>query len=286
MKLSVVIPTRGRAENLFNTVKALENQTIGKEDFEIIISDDNSDDNTQEVINMFKDQRNIKYVFSSVPKPHSWNASIPRNLGASVADPSSIAYVFVDSDVILPPHTLQTYINSLERNRNRVIIAPYDFYAKGNEQIATPDVRNDEFERRSPDELSYRATDGLACFGGNLVIPKDIFWRVGGFSPDTHIGLEDGDMGLKLWKKQTAFSYEKTTRGKHQWHETPVDRFPSNMKEHIDKLNIKHFHDTNPDYGIVEASREAYEQWGVTGWEVPEEWKQGQVDFGMKVNKI
>jgi hypothetical protein len=76
-------------------------------------------------------------------------------------------------------------------------------------------------------------------------------------------------MGLKLWKKGTKFSYDKRTKGKHLWHQTPTDRFPSDMREHINKLNLKHFHDINPDYGIVEASRDTYKEWGITGWDPP-----------------
>lgn len=286
MKLSVIIPTRNRAENLKKTLYALQHQSLDKSEYEIIVSDDNSTDYTQSIINEWREQKNIKYIFNCVPKPHSWNASVPRNLGALAADPSSLAYVFIDSDVELPRHALQCYVEDLEKNPNRVLIGPYDFYREGNEVIAQKDVRSEKFERVSIDDTFDTVHDGLACFGGNLVIPKDIFWSVMGFSTDTHIGLEDGDMGLKLWKKQTKFSYDARTRGKHNWHQTPDDRFPPDMKSHIDKLNLKHFHTTDPDYGIVEASRETYESWGITGWEVPPEWKRNTIDLTMKINKV
>lgn len=289
MKLSVVIPSRNRVENLRHVLSALANQTLEKTEYEVILSDDNSNDGTQSLINELRDQLRLKYIFNNIPKPHTWNASVPRNLGALVADPSTMAYVFVDSDVILPPHALACYVEDLELDHNRVIIGPYDFYAEGNESIKTPDVRNLTFEEKPIETTHNSISDGLACFGGNLVIPKDIFWSVNGFSVDTHIGLEDGDMGLKLWKKQVQFSYDKRTRGKHQWHPSPTDRFPSNMREHIDKLNIKHFgmptSEVDQKMDIISASRQAYEEWGITGWNPPESWLQSQVNFGLKVNK-
>jgi hypothetical protein len=49
---------------------------------------------------------------------------------------------------------------------------------------------------------------------------------------------------------------------------------------------MKHFNTTDPDYGIIEKSREAYESWGITGWEVPPEWKKNQIDLSMKINKV
>jgi glycosyltransferase involved in cell wall biosynthesis len=284
MKLSVIIPTRNRSENLRQTVAAIVNQAFSKEDYELIISDDNSTDDTFQVYQENKDKLKLKYVNNNT-KPHTWNASIPRNLGALVADPDTKAYIFIDSDVIIPNTALGFYWEGYEKNPNRVILGSYDFWAKGNEQIQVADVRNKKFEETTTDEVFYTVYDGLACFGGNIMFPKNIFWGVGGFSPDIHIGLEDGDMGLKIWKKQAGVSYDDRVRGKHQWHETPPDRFPPDMKSHIDNLNRKHFGTTEPDYGIVEASRETYASWGITGWNPPEQWLKNQLNFMMKVKK-
>ncbi len=284
MKITVVIPTRNRSGNLRNTVKALQEQTFDRNEYEIIISDDNSIDDTFNVYKENTDKGRIKYVNNNT-KPHTWNASIPRNLGASIADPNSEILIFVDSDVILPSTAIQNYWEDYEMNRNRVVVGSYDFYAKDGETIQVPDVRNDKFKRVTPDEVFNQATDGLACFGGNIMFPKDVFWSVGGFSPDIHIGLEDGDMGLKLWKKQVGISYDDRLRGKHQWHETPPDRFPPDMRSHINNLNKKHFDTIEPDYGIIEASREAYASWGISGWEPPKAWLENQLSFMLKVKK-
>lgn len=281
--ISVIVPTRSRSANLVNTLEALTNQSLPRDQYEIIVSDDNSKDDTQKVINQFSGRGRFKYVFNN-HKPHTWNASIPRNLGASISDQGYKYLVFIDSDVIAPHTALETYLKHMQKNDLRVMIGPYHWRGQ-NGQVAKNDDRWPSFLEKNPDDTYARATDGLACFGGNLCIPKNIFWSVGGFSPDIHIGLEDGDMGLKLWKVGTKFSYDKDLLGYHQWHETPSDRFPPNMKEHIDNLNMKHFHTKNPDYGIIEASREAYADWGITGWEAPAEWKANQLSFMLKVNK-
>ncbi len=289
MKISVVIPSRNRCDNLMNVVEALNQQTLSKEEYEVIVVDDNSKDGTKEVIENYRDILRLKYIFTNIPKPHTWNASVIRNLGAVAADPSTQAYYFVDSDVILPPDALANVVNDLETNPNRVIIGPYDFYAQDNQTIKVPDVRNLKFEETTIDQTFDTIHDGLACFGGNLIIPKDIFWSVKGFSSDTHIGLEDGDMGIKLWKKHTNFSYDKRLRGRHQWHETPPDRFPPDMAQYVNALNQKHFHMDTPDVDksmdLITATRETYESWGITGWEVPPEWKENKIEFGLKVNK-
>jgi glycosyltransferase involved in cell wall biosynthesis len=284
MILSCIVASRNRWLNLNNTLNALIDQTLDKSEYEIIISDDNSDDETFKLYENNKtiNGLHLKYVNNNT-KPHTWNASIPRNLGALIANPESRAFVFIDSDVILPAAALQYYKDDLEYDSNRVVIGYYDFMDRNGVDVLIQDVRHLKFEQVAPQETFNTVHDGLACFGGNIMIPKEIFWSVGGFSPEIHIGLEDGDMGLKLWKKETNFSYDFRIKGTHQWHETPTDRFPKDMKDHIDNLNLKHFHSKDPDYGIIEASRDTYATWGIEGWQPPEEWKR--MEMGLKVNK-
>lgn len=295
MKLTVIIPSRNREENLRKVVESLSNQTLEKSEYEIIISDDNSNDNTFQIYKDFSVGRDlhIKYVNNNT-KPHTWNASVPRNLAALIADQSTTHFYFVDSDVVLPNTALKNVVDDIEANSDRVIIGPYNFLTKNGDPVKyqngeTGDVRGLTF-RDKPIETTHNSiSDGLACFGGNLVIPKDIFWSVKGFSVDTHIGLEDGDMGLKLWKKGVLFSYDERLRGNHQWHETPTDRFPPDMAAHINKLNLKHFgmptSEVDKNMDIISASRQTYEEWGITGWEPPAEWLANKLEFGLKINK-
>lgn len=283
MFASCIIPTRNRYQNLKHTLEALQNQTLDRSEYEIIISDDNSEDETFSLYKEYSQKGKIKYINNNT-KPHTWNASIPRNLAAAVSDPDTKVFIFIDSDVVLPSAALQHYKEDYEHNPKRVVIAPYDFMDKDGHTIQVADVRNLKFETVKPEEVFDTATDGLACFGGNLMIPKEIFWDVGGYDPLTHIGLEDGEMGLRLWKKKTKFSYDNRIRGKHTWHEISPDRFPPDMKEHIDRLNLKHFNTKDPDYGIIETSRDAYASWGIEGWVEPPQWRRMQV--GLTINKV
>lgn len=289
MKLSVVVPTRNRLSNLVNTLSSLFDQTLDKSEYEVIVVDDNSPDETISIVRNFRDRGNLKYIFSNLPKGHTWNASVIRNLGVYVSDKISKAIVFVDSDVILPNTALQYYLEDFEFNPNRVIIGSYDFYRQGNETIGVPDVRNAKFGSVNREETFDTIHDGLACFGGNLLIPKDIFWSVGGFDEDVHIGLEDGSMGIKLWKKNTKFSYDDRLRGKHQWHETPSDRFPNDMAKHVNYLNQKHFHmdtqEVDKSMDLITATKETYASWGFPDWVPPESWTKNEISFGLKVNK-
>jgi glycosyltransferase involved in cell wall biosynthesis len=292
MTISVIIPTRNRAKNLRQTLLALQTQSLPKNEYEVIVSDDNSTDDTYWVVEGFKQVFNLRYVFNN-HKSGTWNASTPRNLAAFISDPTSKLLVFVDSDVCLPFHALSYYREDFEKNPNRVIIGAYHWMNPMSPEIIAANIRNQEglgnfilnnmkeadvriqkIDKTKPDETFNDLSDGLACFGGNIGIPRKIFFNVGGYDDETHIGLEDGEMGIRLWKAGYRFSYDKRLTSFHQYHETPPDRFPSGMKEHIDRLNKKHFNTDKPDFNLINATRQAFSSWGIKNWEVPKQWLQ------------
>ena len=89
--VSVIIPTYNRAHLISRAIKSVLNQTY--QDFEVIVVDDGSTDNTEEVIKEFqkKDER-IKYVRHEKNK----GGSAARNTGIKAAKGKYIA--FLDSD--------------------------------------------------------------------------------------------------------------------------------------------------------------------------------------------
>ena len=54
-KVSIIMPTYNRAEYIIETIESIRNQTYSN--WELIIVDDGSDDNTEELISQIKDER-------------------------------------------------------------------------------------------------------------------------------------------------------------------------------------------------------------------------------------
>ena len=57
---SVIIPTYNRADRLKTALECLYKQTFV--DFEVIVCDDGSTDNTKEIVDAFRDKLDIKYI--------------------------------------------------------------------------------------------------------------------------------------------------------------------------------------------------------------------------------
>lgn len=103
--VSVIIPTYNRANFLPRAIKSVLFQTF--KDFEIIIADDGSTDNTNKVVKRFNDKR-IIYVHSEINK----GAPTARNAGLRIANGEFIA--FLDSDDEWLPEKLRKQVGMIE----------------------------------------------------------------------------------------------------------------------------------------------------------------------------
>lgn len=114
-KVSVIIPTYNRADTLKDTIQSVLEQTY--KDYEIIIIDDGSTDNTKNVVDFFLqiDQK-IKYIFQE-------NYGYPgysRNKGIKIATGDFIA--FLDDDDIWLKDKLSIQVPILEMNNDVGIV--------------------------------------------------------------------------------------------------------------------------------------------------------------------
>ena len=105
---SVIIPTFNRADLLPRCVESVFRQTFG--DFEIVVADDGSTDDTRSVVEDFaaRDGR-IRYVYQE-----NRGAGDARNLGVSVSNGRFIA--FIDSDDEVAPTWLQRFHDKLKES--------------------------------------------------------------------------------------------------------------------------------------------------------------------------
>ncbi|MEE9372239.1 MAG: glycosyltransferase family 2 protein [Saprospiraceae bacterium] len=114
---SIVIPTYNRAKLIKNTINNILNQTF--QNFEIIIVDDGSTDNTSEVIQKEFDGNNkIKYF-----KKHNEERGKARNYGYVRAKGEYV--VFFDSDDIMLPHNLEILYDGIKREHPNFIASQY-----------------------------------------------------------------------------------------------------------------------------------------------------------------
>jgi GalNAc5-diNAcBac-PP-undecaprenol beta-1,3-glucosyltransferase len=105
---SVIIPTYNRANMLAATLQTVVNQDFT--DFEILVIDDGSTDNTPEMMQtLFANNTKVRYL----PKKNE-ERSIARNYGLQHAKGKFA--VFFDSDDFMHPDNLRTLYEGIEKN--------------------------------------------------------------------------------------------------------------------------------------------------------------------------
>jgi glycosyltransferase involved in cell wall biosynthesis len=108
--ISVVIPTYNKANYLLLTLTSFLIQSYT--DFEVIVIDDGSDDNTKDIVDLFKGKLNIRYFFQE-----NKGRSIARNVGINNSQGSIIVFNDDDriahKDFLLQHHSFHIKMDSL-----------------------------------------------------------------------------------------------------------------------------------------------------------------------------
>ena len=114
--VSVIIPTYNREKLIARSVESVLSQTYS--DLECIVVDDNSTDNTQQVVEAINDPR-VRYV----KLPEGKGANPARNYGVSIAKGEWIA--FQDSDDVWMEKKLEKQLSLLTLHQADIIACPY-----------------------------------------------------------------------------------------------------------------------------------------------------------------
>lgn len=184
-EFSVIIPTYNRSADLSHCLNCLDCQTY--KNFEVLVCDDGSTDNTKEVVDTFKGVLDIKYLYRE-----NWGGPArPRNTGIKAA--SSDWICFLDSDDIWFPRKLE---------RIKLHTEKYDVISHGLEI-----VRMGQHEKESVTlPLKHPVYDNLlmtenAIFNSSICVKKSILKQVNGVCEDREmIGVEDYDLLLNVAK--------------------------------------------------------------------------------------
>ena len=195
--VSVIIPNYNHARFVGDAIQSVLDQTY--KNYEIIVVDDGSTDNSREVISQFGDK---------VQCIHQKNAglSAARNTGIKASKGSLIGVL--DADDMYGPMFLETLVGELQANPSADgVYCGYQFVDEKNSLL--PQIENRPV---ASDELH------TALLDGNFFVPESIFLRrhvydAVGLFDEALRACEDWDVWLRATKKfKIIHSHEILTR--------------------------------------------------------------------------
>lgn len=224
LPLSVIIPTYNRAALLDKTLHSLTQQT--RTDFQTILVDHGSIDNTEEIYGKYKDILPISY-YKIARKADEYAPAVPRDFGIRKAETPFIASL--DDGMILSSHYVEAHTEFHRRHSNHVGIGlQYELSARpGSPQ---EDVGEDIISFLSQTDIDKARTalkekvqlqdkrEGVDlqdshfpwsfAWTANISFPKEAYLAVGGFNLGlSGWGFEDVDLCYRISKHGLRFSF-------------------------------------------------------------------------------
>lgn len=141
--ISIVVPVYNAAPYIENTVQMVLQQTY--QDFELILVDDCSTDNSVALLEELLEQRKDVRL-RLVKKERNQGAAAARNTGLDMASGRYIA--FLDADDVWLPHRLEAGLGFMEEKKAGFVFSAYEF---GDEQ-----ARGTGKIVHVPEKLTYR----------------------------------------------------------------------------------------------------------------------------------
>jgi glycosyltransferase involved in cell wall biosynthesis len=209
-KVSVIIPAYNQAQFIAEAIQSVLNQTF--QDFEIIVIDDGSTDNTPEIVSAFP----VKYFCQE-------NQRLPaaRNRGVEISCGEYIA--FLDSDDVLLEKAIEKGVEALDT-------CPEAGFSYGRAYLMDEKGRILGLRKAGSKRSCLRqGIDEIKDFlvSGNHILPctvmtrRDCLERVGPFDPAFNSGSEDIDLWVRLAKRYTV-AYIAEPLAKYRVHSSSI----------------------------------------------------------------
>lgn len=235
--ISVIICTHNRAGLLFEALDSLTEQGVDRDLFSVIVVDNNSSDNTRDIVRNFENVLDIKYCFEK-----KQGLSHARNRG--VAESVARYLAFLDDDARVASDWIEKAILMIETKKPDIFGGPiYPVY-----ENKKPKWFLDQYETLRYGSEKKELRNKQKLFGSNIFIKKNLFDKIGPFNID--LGMKGKEIKLG---EEIDFQNRARGKGVTTWYD------PALMVYHLvarEKLCIKYI--LRRAYSFGRTSRAVY----------------------------
>lgn len=239
---TIVIPTYNSSELLNYTLNSIVKQSLDTALIEVIVVDDGSSDATIDTVKYFNNLLNLKYFFQ---EDKGNRVSRARNIG--IENASAEVIIFIDSGILLDSDCVQEHIKQHELNGPECAVIGYvygfDQYDSKLEQIkrfvnchepslSIKYLREQEIYKDMRDryytkynfQINRLPAPWAFFLTCNVSVNKSYLHKTGIFDEifDQRWGVEDLDLGYRLYKNHISFVISRKAEALHFPHDSDM----------------------------------------------------------------
>lgn len=225
--VSVIMPTYNHADYIKDSIESVLGQSY--KNLELIIINNYSDDNTEDIINTFKDD-SIKYL-----KFHNNGIiAVSRNIGIRHASGKYIA--FIDSDDIWLDKKLEYQISFLENNKEfSMVYAPQAILGQ-DDLLYNNAYSYHKKSQKHNTAISILENNFISC--SSVMIKKDVFEIVGYIDEDKElVGVEDCDLWVRIAMRYRIGFIDKVL-SKYRIHDNAVSQRGRSAAQKLKEIKL------------------------------------------------
>jgi glycosyltransferase involved in cell wall biosynthesis len=194
-KVSIIIPARNEADNIANCLHSIALQTLPQVQFEIILIDDFSEDNTVKIAMAFKNKLPLTILNNHMPGKKNALA-----LGINHASYDTI--LTTDADCTMDREWLKTMLSIYEKEGLNMLCGPVNLIADGSFFKALQQTESAAIVGISATMLQKQMP--ATCNGANLMYSKTVFMQLNGYKHHLQLASGDDDLLLHAFFNQSA----------------------------------------------------------------------------------
>jgi GT2 family glycosyltransferase len=227
MRTSIVVPTYRRPEALRETLEALVGLNYPRDQYEVIVVDDGSGDETPGVV------EKVAAAAPGVRYVHQENAGVAKARNTGAANASGELLIFLDDDILVAPDHIERHLEAREHYGDCLVNGHWEFSLAtlsaleqtpfGRFRIGLEDWVKTENEKQPLDDGRLRPSEITAA---NLSITATSFDRIGGFDEAfPFAGCEDQDFSYRAQLAGYVFLYDPAIRLLHNDERVTLEQF-------------------------------------------------------------
>ena len=230
--ISIIIPTYNHAKFIGKALKYVIDQTY--RNWEAIIIDNESKDETYKIINSFNDPR-IKYFKIS----NNGVIAKSRNLGIKAAKGEWIA--FLDSDDWWTKDKLEICLSKISKNVDFIYHA-HEFVSKSKPFFKKKIIRGRQFKKPILNDLLIGAiTKGTEISNSSVIVRKNILIKIGGLNENKIlVGSDDFDTWLRIAQITDQFLFINKRLSYYLFHDANTSNKNMSISQRLVVKNFMH----------------------------------------------